>query len=282
MAVLFQDGFEDDPSDWTLMTDAEDTYPYESLVNWDLISGIDGAEWLDGFGSTLRIGTGRNGGNALYCYKSSASVNGYATSLPPMYFETPQDGIYHRWYMKMPTPALFDKVCSLAGEVKMHRYILQEYGFEYTVPEILVSWNDGDPDGKLSQGYLECRTDYGVYLNLKLTSEMMDNQWHCHELYLRGDTFGGNNGVCKYWFDGGSGGNPTYSNEAVDWNFPEDSYDSGQRLLIHTFTNGLGNNSSEPWLQETPAAIAYDDIVVSTDYIGLDNSQSESTKKVWS
>lgn len=175
------------------------------------------------------------------------------------YWIPPSDAkneVYHRWYMKIPTPAQFDKNTS---GCKMWRYILREYGYSGGYSgEIylqLAHWSNRISDGDMS--LLVSIT--GAMWKLKHNADQMDDKWYSHEIRIKLNSPGNNDGIIQYWFDG------VLEKNYTDINF---GMDSSQPLGIHKFGVGIGNCDNPPWDQTEWSAIAFDDVVVSTNYIG--------------
>jgi hypothetical protein len=144
------------------------------------------------FGAEWKMGPGRNGGNAVYAWKSSQLPNGYRTSSEKWMTSLSKE-IYHRWYMKMPSN--FDK--TIPQGFKFWRYITRENGFA-NPPEIYVNVKGSS----LSTGNLTIYNGTTGYKDLVPVRNFNDGQWHCHELRIKLNSDGQSDGVIQYWLDG--------------------------------------------------------------------------------
>lgn len=253
-AVIFSDGFEDDPSDWTCDVNLD-------LLHWSVNVGGCGTaatrigNYDPGFGSEWKMGPGRIGGNAMYAWKHSSVPNGYRTEENKWLSGNDiKQEVYHRWYMRWDPAA--NKVAE--SGFKLWRYITRENGYP-TAPAIyLNARHDQSAPNHIINGDLVIYSNETGFLSLANMSDLVDNTWHCHELRIKLNDNGSSNGEIQYWLDG--------TLEATHQNL---SWGPTQDLAIHRFGVGIGNVSDSPWLNSTWAAIAFDDVVVSTGYIGL-------------
>jgi len=243
--VLFHDDFESDPSDW-VCADGQ-------LSQWS--AGYLSCKQTAGFGFEWKMGPGRNSNNAVYAWKSSSVPNGYRTeSQKWLTGTTVKKEIYHRWYMKWPEGLEKD----ISQGFKLWRYILRENGFS-SPPEIYLNIR---PNASLSHSSLTIYNPASGYKDLIAVSEFNDDAWHCHELRIKLNSDGVSDGMLQYWLDGELVA--TYSNLSFS--------DSVTGLGIHRFGVGISNVSDPPWLNDEWLAIAFDDVVISTDYIDPDGS----------
>jgi len=252
-AVIFADDFESAPSDWEC-TDTQGDGPSD---NWT--SGYTDCGSTIGFGAEWKMGQGHNSTNALYAWKKQGVPNEYRSeSNRWLTGADVKTDIYHRWYMKIPTAADFNKTCTRG--FKIWRYILREEGF-VTPPEIYLNVVS---NGKFSDGTMATihfmPGGQSVVNNLISVGNINDNEWHCHELRIKVNSNGQSDGVIQYWFDGTL--RATYINQtfAVDWI---------TNLGIHRFGVGIGNVSDEDWDQAEWSAVGFDGIVISASRIGF-------------
>lgn len=174
---------------------------------------------------------------------------------------------HHRWYMKMPTPDLYDRT---GDYQKMWRYNLRESGYSggYN-PEIylqMANWAEKISTGEMA---LLMSSPYARW-DLKKNSEQMDGRWHCHEIRLKMNTFGNSDGIIQYWFDG-----------ILEKDYQNISFnsDSAQPLGVWRFGTGVGNSSGGYWDQTEWSAIGFDNVVTANEYIGP-VSQADTTSPV--
>lgn len=239
-AVIFSDDFESDSSSWT-------------CSNGQLSKWSDG--WMycgttSGFGAEWKMGTGHNGGNAVYSWKKSGVPNDYRSESQRWLTggELHQE-IYNRWYMKVPTASAYNKSIASAG-MKFWRYLGSMSG---SPPELYL-----EAEGStFASGNLTIRGDNTEHLVLAAISDFNDNNWHCHELRIKWNDQGQSNGIIEYWLDGVPTASYTNLNIASE---------SG--MVTTRVSVGIGNVSAEDWDQTEWSAIAFDDFVVSTTYIG--------------
>lgn len=260
--IIFQDDFESDPSDWVCRDSAQDPYPWNALFKWDGIWMSCG--WDDDFGALWRMGPGYNSNNALYAWRYG-NHKGYESANTKWFSgDEIKTEIYHRWYMKMPPSSRFNIDTSYCGGVKLWRYYTREYGYGPTYGgEIYLNFHGWQ---NLSESNLTLLTSTGQYGSqiwpLKSVSEFNDDNWHSHEIRIKLNSNGNSDGIIEYWFDGNL--EKTYKN--INFGF-----DSAQPIAIHSFGVGLGNAcwmSPTEWLQTEWSAIGFDNVVVSTSYIG--------------
>ena len=241
--IIFQDGFENNPSNWVCANG--------QLSGWS--SGWISCGYTDGFGYEWRMGTGRGGGNAVYSWKKSGVPNGYRSesnkwlSGGDLYSE-----VYHRWYMKVPPANLYNK--DIPQGFKFWRYILRENGFSGP-PEINLNVSHSS---KFATGSITIYNSTSGYLSLTPISDFNDNEWHCHELRIKLNSNGSYDGVIQYWLDG------TLKATHNDLSFST----ATTNLAIHRFGVGVGNTSDPDWDQSEWSAIGFDDVVLSTSYVG--------------
>lgn len=255
--IIFQDDFESDSSTWTCSQG--------QLSKWS--SGYMACGSTSGFGPEWKMGPGHNSKNAVYAWKKSGVPNGYRTE--SQRWLTGSDvkrEIYHRWYMKVPPAAQFNK--TIGQGFKFWRYITRANGFSGP-SEVYLNVRGGSfATGNLtiySTG--QNATGRTPYLDLVPISSFNDNQWHCHELRIKINTAGQADGVIQYWLDGVL--KATHSNLMLD-------NKSGQGG-IHRIGVGIGNVSDSAWNQSDWSAVAFDDIVVSTDYVGPKSGSTTPT-----
>jgi hypothetical protein len=109
-------------------------------------------------------------------------------------------------------------------------------------------------------GYIGLLDAYGTVHHMVRTSTIQDNSWHCVEFRIKLNTPATADGIVQAWVDGVQ----VYSKTDVKW--------SNANLNNITYFSrtgiGIGNVSNEPWDMTEWTAIAFDDVVVSTEYIG--------------
>ena len=88
-----------------------------------------------------------------------------------------------------------------------------------------------------------------------------DGLWHCHEIWIKLNTTGRADGEVKYWLDG----EQTKHLTDCDWKAENDQGIASTSL-------GIGNTGSTALFQSSWRAIEYDDYVVSTSYVGPDDT----------
>ena len=254
--IIFEDGFESDASDW-VCSDGQ-------LSKWS--SGYMSCESTVGFGDEWKIGTGYNSNNAVYSWKKNGVPNGFrGESNKWLYTTDLKQEIYYSWDMKVPTAANYDKTAS-AG-FKFWRYLGREDGYA-TPPQILIQ---GPTGGKFSEGdfqiYAPRLWDAGTgsgYRVLTPISDFNDGTWHHHEIRLKWNAYGSADGIIEYWLDGVK----KASWIGLDLSDQPDT-------KFHKFGIGIGNTSDEAWDQTDWSAIAFDNVVVSTEYIGESSGGSQ-------
>lgn len=283
--IIFQDDFEKDPSNWACR-DVSKTYPWKALTNWSGI--LMSCGWDDNFGALWKMGSGHNSNNAVYAWRYGTHLSyesgmdhwlgtgGMFNTLPPDVGDIDLGSdFYQRWYMKMPLAGQLDHNQSACGGTKLWRYNLREYGYQPYNPEIYLNFWGWD---KLSTSVLALLTSTSLTtpptslkFPLKPTSEFSDGNWHSHEVRIKLNSPGNYDGIIQYWFDG------VLIKNYTDINF---GFDDAHPLKIHKFGVGLGNTcwgAGEPWLQTEWSAVAFDDVVVSTNYIGPVETPPDTT-----
>jgi len=246
-AVIFQDDFESSSSIWKC-TDVLGDGPSSK---WS--SGYTACGSTTGFGAEWKMGLGYNSTNALYAWKKQGVPNGYRSeSQRWLTGSDVKTEIYHRWYMKVPASTNFNK--AIAEGFKLWRYITRENGYS-NPPEIYLNVSGST----FASGKLVVLLRSSEYLDLVDVSAFNDNQWHCHELRIKLNSNGQSDGIIQYWLDGVLKASFTNRNMT----------DGGAtNLAIHRFGVGIGNVSDSDWYQSAWSAIAFDNIVLSTDYVG--------------
>lgn len=240
-AVIFSDDFESESSSWTC--------DQGELEKWS--EGYGYCESTPGFGYEWKMGAGHDSGNAVYSWKKSGVPNGYRGESArwltgsELYTE-----VYHRWYMKVPTSANYNK--ALDGGLKFWRYMLRENGHE-TPPEMYLDVSGSTFAG----GNLVISINGNMYQTLTPVSDFNDNTWHCHELRIKLSSDGASDGLVQYWLDG------TLKKTLSNLNFG-----AVTNKRVHRVGVGVGNVSQSDWYQTSWSAIAFDDVVVSTTYVG--------------
>lgn len=260
-AVLFQEDFEGFASNWvctnSTTTCGSGSTPSSCTVNnlpsgtvWS--SGYTFCGSTTGFGAEWKVGEGRNGGKAMYAYKKRGVPNGYRGSFTKWMSreEGGHQDVYTRWYMKVPPASQFDK--SIPASFKLWRYRVAPYGTEGA--EIYLNFR-GDEISTANVSMLVGGYDWHTLFPV---SDFQDGLWHCHELRLRLNDAEEENGVIQYWLDGVLKATVT----GLDF--------GGQGHYLYGV--GLGNVSDPDWEQESWSAVAFDDYVVSTEYVGPDGS----------
>ena len=247
--VIFQDDLEADSPSWKC------TSLSNQLSRWD--AGTGACESTEGFGPEWKMGPGRNGGNAVYSWKKSGVPNGYRSeSRKWLYGDDIKTEIYHKWYMKVPPAYEYNK--DISSGYKFWRYITRENGTP--CPEIYLSALGSTFD----KGNLVAFFYPGTSLILTPISNFNDGQWHCHELRIKLNSSGSaSDGIIEYWLDGVKKASHTNIN-----------FGNVDNLAIHRIGVGVGNVSDGAWYQEEWSAIGFDDIVVSTEYIGPDSNHT--------
>jgi hypothetical protein len=241
--IFFQDDFESDSQDWQC-TDG-------SLSKW--ISG--GCGFTHGFGAEWRMGLGRNGGNALYSWKRSGVSNGYRSESRKWFTGSDvKTEIYHRWYMKIPPANQYNK--NIEHGFKFWRYITRENGYS-NPQEVYLNVYGGSTFATSNLALLTTAQPY-QYLKLIDINKINDGQWHCHEIRLVANTEGNYDGLAQYWLNGKL--IATHNN--IMWS------SATPKIAWHNIGVGVGNVSDSDWFQSDWSAIAFDDVIVSTNYIG--------------
>lgn len=161
--------------------------------------------------------------------------------------------IYVRYYIKAPTT--FDKVGMGAKVVRLHT---ENLGTVY------LNIASSVPPYTLRSGqFVFLGGTAGAYRSNITFSMVADNTWHCLEFRVKLNNPGQKNGIAEIWIDGGKTAH--WSNTNCDFT-PVTS--------DHYFTEvwqpglGLGNYSNEKWNMTDWTPIAFDDVVISTNYIG--------------
>jgi hypothetical protein len=244
--VIFQDNFESDPATWK----CSDTF-HSGPSKWS--DGTTSCGNTAGFGDEWKMGPGHNSNNAVYAWKKSGVPNGYRSASDRWLTGAQiKQEIYHRWYMNVPPAAEFDK--AIGSGFKFWRYITRENGYP-SPPELYLNVLGST----FATGNLIIFSNGVGFKVLTPVANFNDNQWHCHELRIKLNSNGASDGVLQYWLDGvlkATHTNLSFSSTVAD-------------LKIHRFSVGIGNVSDSDWFQTSWAAVGFDDIVVSTSYIGL-------------
>jgi len=236
--ILFQDDFESDSSNWSCTSG--------QLSKWD-----DG--WMycgtsTGFGAEWKMGPGNNSNNALYAWKRNTVPNGYRSeSMKWLTGSQARREIYHRWYMKVPSS--FNK--AIDPGFKFWRYLTRPNG--QTAHETYLNIC-GDT---IQTGVICILPDAMARFDLVNVRDFSDGNWHSHELRLKMNTPGQSDGVIEYWLDGVK----KYSNTRVAFGYASD--EAWTQIGV-----GIGNVSDSPWYMTDWQATAFDDVVVSTSYVG--------------
>lgn len=248
--ILFQDDFESDSSSWSCGSG--------QLSKWS--AGYMSCGNSAGFGDEFKMGPGHNGNNAVYAWKSSSIPNGYRTESERWFSGAElSKEIYHRWYMKMPNN--FDK--QIAEGFKFWRYLTRENGYS-NPPELYLNARGGT----LGTGNLTIYNVATGYKDLMPISSFNDGAWHSHELRIKLNSDGQSDGILQYWLDG-----------VLKTSYTNLSFGSATNMKIHRLGVGIGNVSDSPWFMSNWTAVAYDDVVVSTAYVGPTAGTAPATLK---
>jgi hypothetical protein len=267
--VFFEANFETDASDWTC-SDGQLSGFSAGFMECGSVTDLVGFT-----GDVWRMGPGRNGGNAVYSWKVAGSpVDEYDryylskyNSMSNRWF-TGNDiktEIYHRWYMKVPPANEYNKVAT--SGFKFFRYITRENKYTGS-PSILVQ---GPTGGTFANGNFQIYNTATDYLPLTAISNFNDGKWHCHELRIRIQSASGTpDGLIQYWLDGVL----TATHTGLDFS------NGTPNQAIHRAGVGIGNTTeTTDWYQEEWSAIAFDDIVISTEYVGPDEAAPRSKSR---
>jgi hypothetical protein len=213
-----------------------------------------------------------NGGNMYSCkvaHTSGASTEpGVGTSWTTYWFVWPTRGeFYHRWYMKIPTKANWNKTVG-AG------FKYPRYGFTSGMGQIyLDTYERAGGGGDFSTGRLVLISaggmtyDQGTLCNM---TEVQDNQWHCYEFHVILNTPGNSNGTLEFWLDGVK----KVSRTNIPWGA------TSVNAKLNYFWIGLGNVSDSDWVQTNWSAIGFDDVVYATEYITSSGSDGETPDNI--
>ena len=257
-AVLLQDNFDALPSNWTCSSPA----PLWS-AGWNTCGNTAG------FGDEMKVGPGRTGGNALYVWKAKHTdlpgMAGFRAGLLKWLDDYSNREWYHRWYMLIP--ANFDKRFN-AG-FKFWRYVLRPNGVS-NPGVIYLNANGGGTLGTASLSIYAPPAGSG-WVDMFPIASIRDGQWHCFELHIKLDSpAGAGNGIVQLFVDGVSVFNST--NQHLSNNSLDGIADVGV---------GIGNTDEDIAWGNTPSdwgtewrAIRFDDIVLSTTYVGAGNTIS--------
>jgi len=175
-AILFQDDFESDPSNWQC-TDGE-------MSQWDAGWGNSPYTCSDGGYAHWRMGNGHNSNNAVECYQKS----GYFPESSDFrcgsvkWIDSGNKEWYNRWYMKIPSA--FDKSLSGCNSCKLWRYNLQPNGVSGGNAIYLNFY--GGSIGASNLAILG-NYGYGTWKYLYPVSNFHDGQWHSHEVHIKQD-----------------------------------------------------------------------------------------------
>lgn len=252
--VIFEDDFESSPSNWV----CDPVTLSGPNSNWSPTYTECGVS--PGFGPEWRMGPGHNSANALYAYKSSVVPNGYRSEADRWLSGADvKTEIYHRWYMKVPPASSFNKACNEG--FKFWRYMLHPNGTA-TPSTLYLNVQCGGSGNTFANGNLVALPNANAYYTLIPISSFNDGQWHSHELRLKINTNGNQDGILQYWFDG------VLKASYTNFDFGQNVGSSYTGMAVSRFGVGIGNTSSTPWFQTTWSAVAFDDVVVSTNYIG--------------
>lgn len=243
--IIFSDDFESYPSSW-VCTQGD-------LSKWS--AGYSNCSSTAGFGAEWKMGAGRSSINALYSWKKMGVPNGYRGEAQKWLTGSDvKQEIYHRWYMKVPGSAVYNK--GIDQGFKFWRYITRANGFSGPDEIYLNVRGTTFAGGKLTI----YESGSSAYHDLTNVSDFNDNQWHCHELRIKINSSGMSDGIIQYWLDGTL--KATYSNLRLD--------KSAGQGGIHRIGVGMGNVSDNDWYQAEWSAVGFDDVVVATEYIGPD------------
>lgn len=186
---------------------------------------------------------GRGGtGKSFKVWRYGTAYPNYTGALLKTLSSSAQN-LYVRWYMKIPT-AMRMNGC--------HEY-QKLWRFNTSRGQIYLNINNGWQNGVM-QVYDE--TEWTTILNNSQLLALMDGNWHCVEIQL-----GLNNSTLRTWIDGVL----TYSNTSKNWHGNTNA----------TFNNyfqhfGFGNRGSSCSWQLSWQAAEFDDLVLSTTYVGPD------------
>lgn len=243
--ILFEDDFESETSDWEC-GDGQ-------LSAWD--EGYMTCNSTSGFGYEWKMGAGHNSGNAVYSWKKSGVPNGYRSESEKWLSGAElSNEVYHRWYMKVPPASEYNK--AIDEGFKLWRYIARENGYS-NPPEVYL--NVSGPT--FASGNLVTYDIGNSYKVLTPISNFNDGAWHCHELRLKLNDDGSTNGIIEYWLDGVKRASHTGLN-----------FDNVPNMQVYRIGVGIGNVSDSDWYQTEWSAIGFDDVVLSTEYVGLESS----------
>ena len=242
--ILFQDDFESDSCTWAC-TEGQ-------LTRWD--AGWISCGTTDAFKAEWKMGPGNNSNNAVYAWKKRTVLNGYRSeSMKWLTGGQAKREIYHRWYMKMPSS--FNKP---GPGIKFWRYLTRPNGQTSHVTYLNIC-----TDTTLQKGVLCVLPDAMARFDLVNVSSFSDGNWHSHELRLKMNNPGQSDGVIEYWLDGVR----KYRNIRVAFGYASDE-------AWTRFGVGIGNVGDEPWNMIDWTAVGFDDVVVSTSYVGLKEGSS--------
>ena len=88
-----------------------------------------------------------------------------------------------------------------------------------------------------------------------------DNKFHCYEFHIKLNTSGRADGILEFWLDGVR----FYSNSNYNFNASTSDY----FVFLQHFSVGNRDSESSNW-QNTWQAFEFDDLVLSTTYVGAD------------
>lgn len=240
--IIFQDDFESEASDWEC-GDGQ-------LLNWD--DGWISCDSTVGFGYEWKMGQGHNSNNAVYSWKKSGVPNGYRSESQKWFSGTElSNDVYHRWYMKVPPASEYDK--AIEHGFKFWRYITRENGYS-NPPEVYLNVHDSST---FATSNLVTYDGENGYKTLVPISSFNDGAWHCHELHLKLNDNGLSNGIIEYWLDGVK----MASHAGLNFGSVSD-------MQVYRMGVGIGNVSDSDWYQAEWSAIGFDDVVLSTEYVG--------------
>ncbi|MCI0558659.1 MAG: polysaccharide lyase [Nitrososphaera sp.] len=252
--IIFQDDFESDPSNWACTNVAGKTQN-SWLSKWTFYTSYCGSGLgapTNAAGAEWAMGPGHNSNNAVYAWKHQSVPNGYRSeSVKFLTGSQLSNEVYHRWYMKIPPN--FDK--AMAEGFKFWRYAFRENGFP-SPPTLYLNVRGGTFAGgflALLGGACYCQEWI-----LSSVSGWNDNQWHSHEIRLKLNADGSSDGLIQYWLDG-----------VLKATYTGIKFGTAPNLQVHYLGVGIGNVSQSPWYMTTWTPAAFDDVVVSTTYVGV-------------
>lgn len=257
-AVIWQENFDEITDGWNC----------NGLLpeGWESVSSCQNDSYNNAHHYSMEVTSlGARSGNSMKVYRrygfpanrdtfSEANIHAGATR-----------DVYIRYYMKLPVGLAVSNM---------------EYIKQFVIKTNAGTWvylNFNADDGTwASQARYQILANSTTWYTLLKNSELIalqDGKWHCYEIRLQLNTTGSRNGILQFWVDGvphnvcdWDGSNCTILGKTnIDWGASTSDFFSD-------YSFGIGNRGSATTFQTAWQAFEFDDITISTTYVGPDGS----------